>query len=402
MRILGVVSEFNPFHKGHQYLLRECRRSLGEDALVVCAMSGDYVQRGEAACFDKFARAEAAVRGGADLVAELPLPWCLSSAEGFAGGAVALLAALGCTDLGFGSECGDLEALSRAADALNDPETTAAIDALLSGDPALSYARARQEALSRRIGEEARLLEEPNNILAVEYLKAIRKQDCGIRPLTVRRIGAAHDGSDPEEALPSAMRLRDILREGGEIDAFVPEECAAVYRREIEEGRALDPALLEKLLLSRLYALDAVQFDQLPDAGDGAGRRLMKALQEGKGLEETAALASSKRHTRARMRRMLLCAALGLRRDDAEGFPPYVRLLAMNENGQAFLHEHAKHPPLPILSKAAAVRALGSRAERVFSLGASAHDLYCLQMMTSSNICMSEDWKTGPRLVKKR
>jgi len=99
---------------------------------------------------------------------------------------------------------------------------------------------------------------------------------------------------------------------------------------------------------------------------------------------------------------MLLCAALGVRRDDAQGFPPYIRLLAMNENGRAFLHEHAKDSRLPILTKAAAVRELGSRAEHVFSVGASAHDLYCLQMVTSSNICMSEDWKTGPRLVKNR
>ena len=400
MRILGVVSEYNPFHKGHQYLLRESRRILGGDALVVCAMSGDFVQRGEAACFDKFARAEAAVFGGADLVAELPLPWCLSSAEGFARGAVAILSALGCTDLAFGSECGDLEALARTAAALDDPETKVEIDRLLSADASLSYARARQEALSRCNGEDARLLGEPNNILALEYLRAIRSQGCAMKPLTLKRIGAAHDETASDGAFPSAMRLRAMLREGREVDAYVPDACMAVYRREAEKGRAANPPVMERLLLSRLYALDAACFDLLPDAGDGAGRRLKNALAEGKGLEETAILAASKRHTRARMRRMLLCAALGVQSGEADGFPPYVRLLAMNERGRAFLHEHAKQADLPILTRPASVRELGSRAERVFSAGASAHDLYCLQMMTSSDICMSEDWKTGPALVK--
>ncbi len=399
MGILGVVSEYNPFHKGHQYLLRESARLLGADTTVVCVMSGDYVQRGEAACFDKFSRAEAACRSGADLVAELPLPWCLSSAEGFAAGAVSVLTALGCTDLGFGSECGELAALQRTAAALDDPETAALIGELLAADASLSYARARQRALSRTLGNEAELLSEPNNILAVEYLRAIRRQAGAMKPLTVRRIGAAHDGGS-DEGQPSAMQLRKLLREGRDIAAFVPEQAMEVYRRQKESGRVPDPRTMEKLLLARLYALSAEAFEQLPDAGDGAGRRLWKALQQGKGIEETAAHASTKRHTRARMRRMLLCAALGIRAEDAAGLPPFVRLLAVNEKGRAFLHEHASEASLPILTKASAVRELSSRAEHVFSLGASAHDLYCLQFVTSSDIWLSEDWKTGPVLVK--
>ena len=399
MAILGVVSEFNPFHKGHQYLLQESRSRLGGDTTVICVMSGDFVQRGEAACFDKFSRAEAACRSGADLVIELPLPWCISSAEGFARGAVALLAALGCTHLSFGSESGDLTGLQRVADALGDPTIHEAIQSILSADPTLPYARARQMALAKSLGDDALLLEEPNNILGIEYMKAIRSLGCDLTPMTIQRFGAAHDAVSAG-VQPSAMQLRRMLLEGEQLDESIPSEAMQVFWKEIEKGRSWNPRLLDRMLRSRLYTLNAEDFEMLPDSGDGAGRRLYKALQEGKSLEDTAALAATKRYTRARMRRMLLCAALGIRKEDLEALPPYVRLLAINEKGRTFLHENSVDIALPIVTKPAMARDLGKTADHVFSMGASAHDLYCLQFMTNSVICMSEDWKHGTVLVK--
>ena len=144
MHVVGIVCEYNPFHLGHLYQLNETKRILGEDTTAVCVMSGDFVQRGEAAVFDKFARAEAACRCGADLVAELPLPWCLSSAEGFARGAVSILADLGCDTMSFGSESDDLSALSALADFALDECAQARIRAIMDKDETMPFARARQ------------------------------------------------------------------------------------------------------------------------------------------------------------------------------------------------------------------------------------------------------------------
>ena len=170
MNIIGIVCEYNPFHKGHAWQIQAGRAALGEDSAVVCVMSGDYVQRGEAAVFSKFARAEAACRCGADLVFELPLPWALSSAEGFARGAVAMLAALGCTHLSFGSEYGAVDKLELLASQLVETNIIEEIKAKLAQQPRASFASARQEVLAERLGDTAALLEKPNNILAVEYL----------------------------------------------------------------------------------------------------------------------------------------------------------------------------------------------------------------------------------------
>ena len=153
MNICGIVCEYNPFHKGHLFQLEESKRRLGEETVTVGVMSGDYVQRGEAAIFSKFARAEAACRCGVDLVVELPLPWALSSAEGFAAGAVAILDSLGCTHLSFGSESGELEGLETLAECLLNPLTLEAVKKRMAAEPNLSFAAARQLVLEEKVGE---------------------------------------------------------------------------------------------------------------------------------------------------------------------------------------------------------------------------------------------------------
>ena len=207
MKIVGIIAEYNPFHDRHARHIAASRKLAGGDAAVVCAMSGDFVQRGEAAVFSKFARAEAAIKGGADLVLELPLPWCMSSAEGFARGGVGLLGALGCVDyLSFGAEYADVKTLSTVATMLMDPSLDAAIrEELKTG---VSYAAARQAAIARDIGSLAQILEAPNNILAVEYLKAIYQQRLRMEPLAIEREGPEHDG------VGSASELRRLLALG--------------------------------------------------------------------------------------------------------------------------------------------------------------------------------------------
>ena len=394
MQAIGIVCEYNPFHAGHFYQIEESRRLVGADCAVVCAMSGDFVQRGEAAVFSKFARAEAACRSGADLVVELPLPWCLSSAEGFAAGAVSILASLGCTHLSFGSEGGDLEALQRLASFSADPETLAMIRNYMEQDASLSFARARQLAAERELGADAELLSQPNNILAVEYLKAVRLGGFDMIPLAIPRIGSGHDAAG-EGGFRSAMQLRELLAKGGDVSDFLPPEAMAVFQRELDAGRVKNERILEAALLSRLYPLRPEDFDRLPDAKNGVGRRLHHALWQSKGIEETVRIAVNKRCTAARMRRMLLCAALGVCADDTKAAPPYIRVLAANEKGMRLLRGAAESGRIPLLGKAADARRLGPQADRVFTLTAQAHALYCLQFVAIDDRDPNSDWRQG-------
>ena len=394
MNVIGVVCEYNPFHRGHLLHLERCRAALEGESAVLCVLSGDFVQRGEAAVYDKFVRAEAACRCGADLVIELPLPWALSSAEGFARGAVGLLGAFGATHLGFGSETGETAPLRELALALEE-DTLEQIREHMAREGNLSFAAARELVLTERLGEKALLLRRPNDILAVEYLKAAAEQQLSLRPLAVLREGAGHDEASAGEGPCSASQLRRRLRAGESLNGEVPAAAEAVYARARAEGRELkDPAMLEIAVLSRLRMLERESFERLPDGGEGLGLRLWKAVQEERCLEDIAQAARSKRYALARLRRMCLAAALGLEKDSARGLPPYARALAFNQRGQALLRKLDGESPIPLLSRPAQVRQLGERAESVFRLGAGAHDLYTLGLPAA--IKPGEDWRRGP------
>lgn len=400
MDVIGVVCEYNPFHRGHEYHLMMSRRAAdGADTPVVCVMSGDFVQRGEPAMFSKFARAEAACLCGADLVVELPLPWTLSSAEGFARGAVGLLAALGATRLSFGSETGETEPLETIAEALLDPGMTDEIKAELSRDASLSFASARQRALEKRLGELSEQIRFPNNILAVEYIKAIRTQQLDIRPMTVQRFGSGHDMSG-DNGPKSASELRALLAQGRDVSGHIPERALRIYRRETESGRGpYTMAEFESALLSRLRMLPPEAFGTLPDSADGMGKRLCAAVREEPTFNAILASAKSKRYALARIRRMCMCAALGVREGMNAGTPPYARVLAANARGRELLKTAGESGRIPVVTKPAAVRGLSKECEDVFALGAAARDFYVLGSAAEAERRGGTDWRTGPKIV---
>lgn len=397
MSVIGIVAEYNPFHFGHLYHIKKSREILGEDSAVICVMSGDFVQRGEAAAYSKFARAEAACRCGADLVIELPLPWSLSSAEGFARGAVTLLAGLGCTHLSFGSEAGEIEPLARLAEALLAPDMNDRVSRLLALDGSLSYAAARQRAAEELDGVEAKLLETPNNILAVEYLKAILTRCSNLQPVTIRRHGSSHDGEGGEWR--SASELRAMLRRGEKLSGEIPAAAAEVFEREVRCGRARpDAQSFETAVLSRLRMLREEDFERLPDASDGTGRRLYKAAMEEPTLDAVIASAKSKRYAMSRIRRMVCCAVLGVEAVMTQSDPPYARILAANPRGCEHLRL-LRNAESPILTKPAAVRALGGEVQRFFELGARAHDFYALGYQASEERRGGADWRRSPVIL---
>ena len=397
MSIIGIVAEYNPFHLGHRWHIAQSRALAGGDTTVVCVMSGDFVQRGEAAVFSKYARAEAACRCGADLVVELPLPWCLSSAEGFAGGAVSLLAALGCDTLSFGSEAGGVEPLQRAAALLVDEAVDRRIGEAQKAQPDRGYAAVRERVLAEYLGEEARLLEQPNNILGVEYCKAILRGGYRLRPMTVLRRGAAHDEQGGE--FPSARALRELLREGHDVAPMLPEEAAAVFYRELVHGRAvLSGERTELLLLSRLRALTAADLEKLPDADLSLARRLGRAIAEEPSLEKILAAAGTKRYPTARLRRILIRAALGVPGCARYEKPPYARVLAANARGCAHLRT-LRDAELPIVMKPAVLRGIGGDALRCFERGAAAHDFWALGCPAEEARRGGADWRESPRIL---
>ena len=365
METAGIVAEYNPFHRGHAWHIAETRRRLGGDAPVVCVMSGHWVQRGECALADKWLRAALALDRGADLVVELPTPWAMASAESFARGAVSLLAATGVVDvLSFGSETGELAPLEEAAAALDAPDYPERLRAALGRG--LSFPAARQEAAG------AACLSAPNNNLGVEYLRSLRALGSTIRPLTVPRQGAGHDGP-AAGGYASASELRRLLRAGR-------GEEAAPYLTAPWSGELADMQHIERAVLARLRTMGEGDWAALPDGGgaEGLPSRLAKAAREAVSLEDFYTRAKTRRYTHARLRRLALAAFLGLRAAERPAAPPYVRVLGLGGRGRALLRRMKDTCPLPVIVKPAQARELDGPARTLFESEARYTDLYGL------------------------
>ena len=327
MKIVGILCEYNPLHLGHAKQIRKIRESAGEECAVVCLMSGNFVQRGYPAIFDKGLRARAALEAGADLVLELPVQYCLSSAEGFAAGAVSILGSF-CDEMSFGAEHPDGDALIATARALLSPEFPAHLRRHL--DAGLSFPAARAKALAD-MGADNSLLMSPNDILAVEYCKAILAQNSPMAPAPIRREGSYHDlEADPEN--PSATALRALIENSRDFRPFVPTDLfAGATVHTLAQG--------EKAVLARLRTMTDGEFEALPYGSEGLWRKFMRECRQKNTLEEILTAVKSKRYTRTRLDRMMMCAFLGLTKDDLDSPAPYARILGFNARGRQVLHQ---------------------------------------------------------------
>ncbi len=380
MAVAGIITEYNPLHRGHLLQMERTRALLGQETAIVCAMSGSFVQRGDFALVRKHARAEAAVRSGADLVLELPLPWAVSSAEGFADGGVQVLSATGVvTHLSFGSECGDASALREMAAVLDSEEYRAALRRRL--DAGMSYAACRQAAAEELLGaEKAALLADPNNNLGVEYCRALARQGSTIQPVTVLRQGAAHDGA-AVDGIASASAVRALVGQGQRKQALalMAPAMAEIYLREEAALRA--PVLAEtceRAVLARLRSMSEAEFAALDEGGEGLANRFRAAAQSAATLTELLDAVKTKRYAYARLRRMALWAYLGIIPGDRPEHVPYLRVLAANARGRALLSQMRKAASLPVITKPAEVRRMSAEVQSLFALEARATDLYTL------------------------
>ena len=390
MSVVGIICEFNPFHKGHQYLLDTVRQK-GADT-IVCAMSGNFVQRGDVAIADKATRAEIAVRCGADLVLELPTPWAMATAETFAKGGVELLTMAGCDTIAFGSECGDIETLQAVAYALCSENIMSTIKRYL--ESGVTYAKARQLAVEERLGAAAQILEQPNNTLAVEYLKAIRKLQVDIKCITVPRIGAEHDGEAVGD-MASASYLREQIKNGKTVDNYIPSVALEVLQKAAEQGSyPVDITLCERAILAKLRSMSEDDFAVYDLGNEGLYHRLYDAVRQATTLDEVLTLAKTKRYPMARLRRMVLAAWLGM--DRVPEKVPYLRVLAANEQGRKHLRI-LQDSGAPILTKPANVDNLGSEAEKLFREECIRTDLYTLCQLKPMPTGM--DWRLTPKMM---
>ena len=396
MTIAGIIAEYNPFHLGHQYHIQETRRRLGEDCGIVCVMSGDFVQRGEPAIFSKFARAKAAVCCGADLVVELPLPWCMASAERFSQGAVQILGDLGIVDvLSFGSESGDVAAIAAVSKDLDSDLYI--MEHLRYIEKVMKFAARRQKAVENTLGPGyGEILCRPNDNLAVEYLRALYSNAYNMKPLAVCRIGAGHDERTAGR-IRSGSDLREQIIHDGSVESFLPPEAQSIFQYEMQQGRGpVAEGEIELLLLSRLRMLAKTDFESIPDASEGLEQKLFSACQVHASLSDIYHSVKSKRYTHARIRRMTLSAALGIQKMHFFERPSYARILAFNAAGSQILKEAKQKGRIPILSKPAAVKTLEPSAYKVFELTAKAHDLYVLTYKNAGFRAGGQDWTSSP------
>lgn len=399
MAAAGIIAEYNPLHLGHCCQLRRLRALLGEETPVICAMSGNFVQRGDFALLGKHARAEAAVRSGADLVLEIPLSWACAPAERFAQGGVEVLLGTGLvTDLVFGSESADAGAIRSAAEALLGPDFPEALRRELAGPH--SFAAARQRALAGLIGEEgAEVLSRPNDILAVEYAKALLREGSEVHLVPILRQGAGHDQDGGE--YPSAGSIRRMIQEGRRAEALAAMAPAMREIYEAEEARGRAPVFAagaERAILAQLRRMGEADFLALDAGGEGLGNRLAAAAREAASLEELLDRAKTKRYAYSRLRRLALWAYLGLRPETLPARVPYLRPLAMNQRGRALLAEARRRGALPILTKPADVRRLSPEAQAVFRREVLATDLYTLAF-PGDPAPGGAEWREGPRVL---
>lgn len=383
MKISGIICEYNPFHNGHLHHIRETRKNGATH--IVAVMSGNFVQRGDTAIMDKLDRARLAVRSGADLVIELPVQYCLSSAENFAAGAVFLLDSLGVVEeLSFGSECGDTSKLEKALETI---EITAMVhhdDIRQIMEKGYTYPRALNSVINGIEPEIAEIISSPNNLLAIEYMRALKKYASIMKPFTIKRVSVPHDGAAAENGYASASYIRDKIASGYSADsigAYTTSLWTEAIAGAVRNGEIASLSRLERVLLYKLRSTSVDEIAEISDVGQGLENRIYGARMSGS-LDELLFTVKTKRYTMSRIRRIMLSLLIGITKDDMKKLPPYGRILAFNERGKEILAKAKHMTAIPYASSIARLSQLNETAERFAELEIRASDVYGLALET--------------------
>jgi predicted nucleotidyltransferase len=385
-KTLGIIAEYDPFHNGHQYHLRESLRLTGAQQSL-CVMSGDFVQRGGPALTDKRIRAEAAVRGGVDLVIELPFIYASGNAEWFARGAVGILNGLGLVDyLSFGSESGDVGALNEIAGLF--VREAAAVNAGMrkAMDTGISYPAALEKTVISMLGAPAgRLMKGANNTLAIEYLKELQKQKSDITPVTIKRHKASIDETDEASGIAGATAIREILLTAPahsikQINPYVPDTTYDLIEAHLRSGgRLLSIDDLLQMLIYTVSCSEAEPLSRILSATEGLEHRLIKAVRSGGDMARIIRLTKTKRYTQTRIRRLIAHTVIGLTKDAMYiAYPErlYARVLAFNDTGAKLIRRIKKQGSIPLITNANREEELLKDSQLTLSFDRKAADLH--------------------------
>ena len=368
MTVCGIIAEYNPFHNGHFYHMEQSRQLSGADYIIV-VLSGSFVQRGAPAFIDKYTRTRMALEAGADLVFELPALFSCASAEDFAGAGVSLLDQLGVTDcLCFGVEANNLESLSAAARILaqEPPEFSAALNRCLK--EGLSFPKAREIALKSCLAEKhsqteyiTDALSTPNNILALEYLKALYRRRSSIRPVAVPRAGADYHSQNPNEPLCSASAIRTYLMSAAADPlqippGMMPSHCARLLAEHWQRTCPLLPDDFSLMLTYQLLAEQEPGCARYLDVSEELSRRILRHLPDYHSFTRWTELLKTKQYTYTRISRILCHILLQIPQDTADlcrdnGYMDYARILGFRKNSAPLLSAIKKNSSIPILTK---------------------------------------------------
>lgn len=350
-RVLGIIAEYNPFHNGHLYQIEEAKKQTGAD-YVVAVISGNFTQRGNTSLVNKWVKTDMALRSGVDIVIELPTVYSISSAENFAEGAIKILDSLKIVDtLCFGTETADFAALNNIANVLyNEPKEYVS---LLNHElgKGVSYPKARESALMMYLNDikrYANILSGSNNILAIEYLKALKKLKSSMRPFSVQRKKVYYNDEKIVDEFASSTAIRKLVSRGqyDEIRKVIPTSSYMLLKEEIRKGSfVLDILKFEKEILYNLRKMTVSEIAELPDVTEGLEHVIKNGVNSCNSILDLMDIVKSKRYTQTRIQRILLYALLGITKKDmanARKVTPYVRVLGFNKNGREMLSEICK------------------------------------------------------------
>ena len=359
-KVLGIVCEYNPFHNGHLYHLEQSKRMTGSN-YTVAVMSGNFTQRGSTSLIDKWSKSEAAINCGVDLVIELPVLYATSSAENFAEGAVKILDSLKVVDyISFGAETSDTDILTTFADILyKEPKK---YKTLLSHElgKGLSYPKARENALLMYLNDIRKyvnVLSSPNNILGIEYIKALKKYKSNIMPISIARFESGYHDTGYTSNIASATAVRNIVKNGGFdiLKRLLPAPSYGILMNNIKQGHIVpDLSVFEKQIIYNLRKMDVTEIAELPDVSEGLEFAIKKAANSCNSIVEFLNIIKSKRYTSTRIQRILLYSLLGITKKDmalSRKQYPYIRVLGLNNRGKFLISEIAKaNPKLEIIT----------------------------------------------------
>lgn len=383
MSVIGIVCEFNPFHNGHKYLIDSVK---GDNDIVVAVMSGNFVQRGEPAIFSKEIRTKAALLSGVDIVLELPFVYATASAEYFAFNAVKILSDFGCEKIAFGTENADVSSLTRAVDIITKEDFDKEVQSFYTGG--ISFPAARQMAFDKYKVECG--ISTPNNILAIEYIKAIRKLNSKLEVVTVNRKGAGYNDNFAVGEFASATHIRDLIRKKESFESFVPENVFGLYCDAIENGKYLSAYKFELSALSVLRSKLNDDFSDIANISEGLDNRIKSAINNHNSLEELYDEIKTKRYTYTRIKRAVLSVVFGVKSNDLDIAAPYCRVLGFNTKTSNVMGSLARNSKIPfVASYSDIVKLQNPEADRVFELENNSTDLYNL-VLNNSGFCSTE------------